>query len=79
MEILYHRRVMQNNHNPLQPTLLRRPEAWRLLGIGPSTYKALVGKGILREVAIGQRGRRLPYSEIERYVSERLAEAAAAQ
>lgn len=70
---------MQNNYNLTQPALLRRPEAWRLLGIGPSTYKTLVGKGILREVAIGQRGRRLPSSEVERYIAERLAEASAAR
>ena len=70
---------MQNNNNPSQPALLRRPEACRLLGIGPSTYKTLVGKGILREVAVGQRGRRLPFSEIERYIAERLAELSGAQ
>lgn len=63
---------MQNNNNPSQPALLRRPEACRALGIGPSTYKALVARGALREVAIGERGRRLPFSEVQRYISERL-------
>lgn len=55
------------------PTLLRRPEAWRTLGIGPSKYKQLVAEGQIREISIGSRGKRLPYSEVERYVAERLA------
>jgi excisionase family DNA binding protein len=66
---------MHNNNNPSHAALLRRPEACRLLGIGPSTYKMLVARGVLREVAVGERGRRLPYVEVERYISERLATA----
>jgi excisionase family DNA binding protein len=63
---------MQVNSDRQQPVLLRRPEVCRLLGIGPSTLKALIGRGVLREIAIGARGRRVPYSEVERYVAERL-------
>jgi excisionase family DNA binding protein len=68
---------MEINNNSSRPALLRRPEACRLLGIGPSTYKILVGNGILREVAIGERGRRLPYTEVERYIADRLTALAA--
>lgn len=60
-----------NNRN--HPLLLKRPEAQRLLQMGPSRYKQLVTAGVLREIAIGERGRRLPYTEAERYVLEGLA------
>jgi len=50
-----------------QPLLLTRDEACRALGIKLSQYKLLVGKGVLREVSIGARGRRLPYSEALRF------------
>jgi excisionase family DNA binding protein len=70
---------MENDNNRSQPALLRRreallrrAEAWRALAIGPSTYKGLVANGELREVPIGKRGRRLPLSEVERYIAERL-------
>lgn len=65
---------MENNNKPSQPALLRRSEAWRALAIGPSKYKDLVNSGALCEVSIGERGRRLPLSEVQRYISERLAE-----
>lgn len=64
---------MQNRNTPSQPVLLRRPEACRLLSIGASSLKVLIGRGQLREIAIGARGRRLPFSEIERYIAESLA------
>ncbi len=63
---------METNSNSSKPALLRRAEAQRLLSIGPSKYKELVGKGELKEVSIGDRGKRLPYCEIERYIAQRL-------
>lgn len=56
-----------NPKRPFYPLLLSRKEACRLLGIGASTYKQLVAGGSLREVQIGNRGRRLPYSEAVRF------------
>ncbi len=67
---------MENHNNPPRPALLRRPEACRLLGIGPSTYKMLVARGDLVEITIGERGRRLPYVEIGRYIAVCLAKTA---
>jgi hypothetical protein len=58
-----------------QPLLLTRDEACRALGIKLSQYKLLVGKGLLREVAIGVRGRRLPYSEALRFAQRLVVEA----
>lgn len=58
---------MQADDNHKYPLLLKRDEACRLLRIGPSKYKQLVQKGLLREVEIGARGRRLPYSEALRF------------
>jgi hypothetical protein len=55
-----------------RPILLTRREACGLLKIGLSTYKLLVGRGALREIRIGTRGRRLPYGEAVRYVRESL-------
>jgi excisionase family DNA binding protein len=56
-----------------KPLLLTRDEACRILGVKLSHYKDLVARGALREIAIGLRGKRLPFSEAERYVAERLA------
>jgi len=64
---------MENVNNPKGPLLLRRSEAQKLLGLGPSKYKQLVAAGLLREIAIGERGRRLPFTEAERFVVEGLA------
>ena len=61
----------------LQRLLLTRDESCGLLGIKLSQYKVLVSKGFLREISIGVRGKRLPYSEAQRYVRERLSEAEA--
>jgi excisionase family DNA binding protein len=59
-----------------QARLLKRPEACQRLGIGLSTYKRLVRDGALREITVGalpdSRGKRLPESEIERYIDSRL-------
>jgi hypothetical protein len=55
------------------PLLLRRAEAQRMLGVGPSKYKQIVAAGALREIPIGRRGRRVPYAELERYIAECLA------
>jgi excisionase family DNA binding protein len=61
-----------------RPLLLTRDEACRVLGVKLSHYKDLVAKGKIREIAIGLRGKRLPFSEAERFVSERLAREGAA-
>jgi excisionase family DNA binding protein len=66
---------MQPVNTSSHPLLLRRNEACKMLGVSLSTYKVLVGKGELHEIAIGQRARRLPFSEANRYVNERLGEA----
>lgn len=55
-----------------KPLLLTRDEACRVLGVKLSHYKDLVGRGEIREIAIGLRGKRLPLSEAERFVAERL-------
>jgi excisionase family DNA binding protein len=55
-------------------TLLRRGDACQRLGIKPSYYRLLVSRGELREIAIGKRARRLPDSEIERFIAERVKE-----
>lgn len=65
---------MQSVNVSSHPLLLRRDEACKMLGVSLSTYKVLVGKGELREIGIGERARRLPLSEAERYVKERLSE-----
>jgi excisionase family DNA binding protein len=57
-----------------KPLLLTRDEACRVLGVKLSHYKDLVGRGEIREIAIGLRGKRLPFSEAERFVKERLSE-----
>ena len=57
-----------NGFNP--PLLLTREEACRVLGIRLSQYKILLGRGLLREIAIGKRGRRLPLAEAERFARE---------
>jgi hypothetical protein len=64
---------MTTVNNQKHPLLLKRTEAQQLLGLGPSKYKQLVAAGLLREIAIGDRGRRLPYAEAERYIVEGLA------
>jgi excisionase family DNA binding protein len=61
----------------LRPALLTRREACEHLRIGLSQYKLLVATARLREVAIGERGRRLPMSEVERFIGERLSEVVA--
>ena len=65
---------MQSVNVSSHPLSLRRDEACKMLGVSLSTYKVLVGKGELREIGIGERARRLPLSEAERYVKERLSE-----
>jgi excisionase family DNA binding protein len=56
------------------PLLLERSQAEKVLGVGPSKLKEIIRRGELREVSIGPRGKRVPLSELERYVSERLKE-----
>lgn len=56
----------------LKPLLLTRSEACLLLGIKLAYYKALVASEALREISIGKRGKRLPYSEAQRFIEERM-------
>jgi len=63
-------------NNGSGPALLTRRQACAKLSIGLSRYKCLVAAGCLREVAIGERGRRLPLSEVDRFILERLETAA---
>ena len=58
--------------NVSAPSLFTRREACQILRIGISQYKKLIERGALREIAIGERGRRLPESEIERFIREQL-------
>ncbi len=54
--------------------LLRIPGAAAELSIGRSRLYELIAAGELRAVKIGERGVRIPASEIDRFVTERLAE-----
>ena len=65
---------MQEHITEHHPLLLKRSQAEKILGVGPSKLKEIISRGELREVAIGPRGKRVPLSELERYVSERLKE-----
>jgi hypothetical protein len=53
-----------------RPLLLRRPQAWSRLNVGPSKYKEWVAANRIREIAIGKRGRRVALAELERFVAE---------
>jgi excisionase family DNA binding protein len=64
---------MEHHNNRQYPLLLTRREACQLLGIRSAHYKVLVGRGVLREVRIGERGRRLPLAEAERFAREGLS------
>jgi excisionase family DNA binding protein len=61
---------MFNANDQKHPLLLTRDEACRLLGVKLSQYKILVGRGLLREVRIGERGRRLPLEEAFRFARQ---------
>jgi excisionase family DNA binding protein len=52
--------------------LLSRNEGIEILGLGLTTYKALVRTGELREIRVGSRAL-LPRSEVERFIADRLA------
>jgi hypothetical protein len=60
--------MSSNDRN--HPLLLTRDEACHLLGVRISQYKLLVARGLLREVRIGVRGRRLPLEEAFRFARE---------
>jgi hypothetical protein len=64
---------MGSVNEPERPLLLRRPQAWSRLGVGPSKYKEWVNANLIREISIGKRGRRVPLAELERFVAERLS------
>jgi hypothetical protein len=71
-----YRQAMETTQTPQR--LLRRAEACGRLGIGLSSYKRLVREGALREITVGvlpdSRGKRLPESEIDRYIRARLGD-----
>lgn len=54
--------------------LLRIPEAAAELSIGRSRLYELLQAGEIKTVKIGTRGVRVPSSEIDRFVAERMAE-----
>ena len=51
---------------------LSRRQACEQLAVGLSTLKDLLGRGELREIRIGRKSV-IPLSEIERFLTERLA------
>jgi excisionase family DNA binding protein len=53
--------------------LFRVKEASDLLAIGHTKTWELIGAGELRTIRIGERGVRIPESEISRFVRERVA------
>jgi len=55
--------------------LYRVKEASALLAIGHTKTYELIGAGELRTVRIGERGVRIPESEIARFVRDRVAQA----
>ena len=58
--------------------LLKIPEAAAELSIGRSRLYELLSAGDIKAVRIGSRGVRVPQSELDRFVTERLAEKPAA-
>jgi excisionase family DNA binding protein len=59
--------------------LLRIPEAAAELSIGRSRLYELIAAGELQAVKIGERGVRVPQSELDRFVAERLTNTSAAR
>ena len=57
-----------------QPVMFTFPTAAELMGIGTTQLYELVRAKRLRVVGIGKRGRRVPRSEIERFIADALAE-----
>ncbi len=58
--------------------LLKIPEAAAELSIGRSRLYELLQAGEIKAVKIGSRGVRVPSSEIDRFIAERLADKPAA-
>lgn len=56
--------------------LLRISETAEALGVGRSKVYEWISAGDLRAVEIGIRGKRVPSSEIDRFVRDRMAHAA---
>jgi excisionase family DNA binding protein len=56
----------------MQRVLLRMDEAADSLAVSKSHIERMVARGELRTVQVG-RGRRVPVSEIERWVAERVS------
>jgi excisionase family DNA binding protein len=57
----------------MQQVLLRLDEAAKSLAVSKSHLERMVARGELRAVHIG-RGRRVPTSEIERWLAEQMVE-----
>lgn len=57
----------------VEPALLRVEEAQIVLGLGRSSIYALLARGELKAIHVG-RAVRIPRPELERFVSERIAE-----
>jgi excisionase family DNA binding protein len=65
---------MSTNKQDPTAALLAYADAQKYLGgISRSTLKALVGKGVIRSIAIGTR-RLFPRDELQRYISVKLHE-----
>lgn len=58
--------------------LLRIDEAADALGVGRTRVYEWIAAKELRAVGIGRRGLRVPASEIDRFIADRMAEPAAA-
>ena len=52
--------------------LLRVDEACDAMGIGRTRMYELIKAGQIRSIPIGQRGRRIPVEEVERFIREGL-------
>lgn len=64
---------MDTNGVQSQDRLLDKGETCRLLGIKDTKFNQLIATGELGSIKIG-RARRVPYSQIERFIREKLAE-----
>jgi excisionase family DNA binding protein len=60
------------------PRLLTPRQAWTTLGVSKGTFYALLRDGAIASLRIGK-ARRVPVSEIERFIEARLLEDSKAQ
>jgi hypothetical protein len=59
---------------PIEPLLVRHPDAAKILGLGLSAYFKLIRQGRIQSVGRGRMSRAV-YSSLQRFVSELVAEA----